>query len=206
MRSFSSALFVAVLSAPAAGCAFFDGSFAPPCDCGPAETADFDAAQPDVAAVYGGEFRGSVVDAGEGTDTQPCEFAGSRFTLDLDIGEASDCGGEFGDCSDATSASYPVSGSLRIGNADAMDVSGALLAFPEGEDLSVGASLTPPALDADVSQWTVVTGDDSLAEAQLSGILWQRMYAAPDGSKTWEICSLQITGGLPMERVTTTTL
>lgn len=136
-------------------------------------------------------YRGSIAD--HGADVA-CRFDGSRFELSIELDSESDCArpsfcptGAF-DCD--------LSGTLRIDDAVANDVSGRVFR----EDVSAGpglsVQLTSPLLGEETSQ-PLVNLQGARASEQLGGVggqlslSWKHESAA-EGEVGWEACSATI--------------
>lgn len=167
---------------------------------------DLVAAKGDVAAVFSGTFSGTVVDApGDGSNGvvyETCAIDAHPFTLALEVGDPVSCLVDVDhpelndDCTAAKEGSFPLTGTLAVGDAEAQAVSGAVRIWSMEDGLSVWTvDLTPP--EGDFPHQTLDAGIEGAAldDVAFSGLVWGRRLSEGDAETTvWEVCELPFEG------------
>ncbi|MFH1462842.1 MAG: hypothetical protein ABIO70_00440 [Pseudomonadota bacterium] len=158
---------------------------------------DIAAALPDVDALIGGTFSGTVVDGSE-EGQEPCPIAGQAWTLAFTVQAPVGCGDQEGheedsgsDCSSAEVGGFPLDGQLTLAGAAAGAVEGSVRAESTEQGLLLTVNLSPPPGDYPRQTFDADQDGGLAGEATVAGFVWGRRLSEDDAAEVvWEVCAL----------------
>ncbi len=190
---------IAVLSLPAL--TLLAGCDPATCACevfGQGDPVDFTALTPDVDAMIGGTWTGTVsnktTEVGQDTVLETCSLIGQPFSLELNVSQPESCWDSEQspeDCSSAHGTSYPLGGTLELDGS--WPITGFVGAWSEKPGVNLSVSMDPPPTGVPYATMDVILSSTLLDEAQFESVLWSRRLSEDDAPQTtWELCSLDV--------------